>query len=819
MTSCKHEGTIKAVKSSSGKHAGKWMCKVKGPKVTATNNNMKVKTLYTAPFLGAAKASIAKFLSITVATVEVTTSSFASSGAQEVRSTPITVARQQKVESKKSTNANNTNEFDTGDDDEFANFDLNAAISSAVKQQRSAPKKKPYQPYGKQSSKGQEGGRKQALPPQHYPITSNYKSSSAATTTTPDAAAAATNQLQKELEELRAEKDRLNNEITSAQLEAESIRQENEHITKETQEAKDEKARLRGQIRAIREEQLKLQSDLNSAAKEQQQMMEKSKKVYDDELDVEKSKLKGQIRALQEQRDDLKCDIKLAVQKNEAAEKEKHEKELKELDTERSKLKGQIRALQEQYDQLKSDIEAITQKKDCAEKETQAALAKKEEYDEEAKIVKKALESHRSELATSLAKATKTATAAGESEPPTKKQKTGKRAKGGTIGKSMKAAELKEEAVARGINVKEWKHMNKEALLEMLVVGSRSIIKSEAWDEVVNLRKTFADERQKAAQMEEQRREELYRKEEQERREQEKKRLEQREKNRADEIRQQAVLHSLSVPKNVHGCKLAFTKDLLFHGAPRNYNVRCSQCGGCYGSIEYSCEKCDYDICNDCFKVKTMTPAEKKVEAKRKAAEEKERQKAAAERRRLQEEEEAKRRKKWDPNTHFANKIVNPSDKNKDPDGNKSKGFTVWCSDGYGNDGWHSYEGAPAKEFDTTYATKKEANERARYLFQWKNPWGFGAEEFDDRLGCSDKSTKEGLAIYREFGRHEHGVTNKSTKDGMVSYTVTPDDSTTWTVSVVPDAAFAYLENATKTRHCYDYDRKETTASIGYWGF
>lgn len=333
VTSCKHEGTIKAVKSSSGKHAGKWICKVKGPKVTSMN--IKVKTLYTAPFLGAAKASIAKFLCVTVATVEVTSSA---SGAQVI-STPILA--QQTIQSKKNSNAN-----------EF---------------------------------------------------------------------------------------------LRSAKLEADSIRQENERMTKETQEAKDLKVRLRGQIRAIREEQLKLQSDLESA-KEQ---MEKSK----NENLAEKSKLKGQIRALQEQRDELKCDIKSAVQKNDAAEKEKHEKELRKLGTEKSKLKGQIRALQELYDQLKSDIEAVSHKKNCAEKETQAALAKKEEYEGEAKTVKKALESHRFELA-SLAKGTKKNTA-GESEPPTKKQKTGKRAKGGTIGKSMKATELKEEAVARGIDVKE----------------------------------------------------------------------------------------------------------------------------------------------------------------------------------------------------------------------------------------------------------------------------------------------------------------------------------------------------------------------------
>jgi len=192
-----------------------------------------------------------------------------------------------------------------------------------------------------------------------------------------------------------------------------------------------------------------------------------------------------------------------------------------------------------------------------------------------------------------------------------------------------------------------------------------------------------------------------------------------------------------------------------------------------------------------------MTASEKKADAKRKAAEEKERQKAAAERRRLQEEEDEKHRKKWDPKTHFAENIISPSDKNKDPDGNKSKGFTVWCSDGYGNDGWHSYEGSPTKEFDTTYATKKEANERARYLFQWKNPWGLGAEEFEQHAYEIDKSTKE----------------------GMVTYVVTPDDSTTWSVGVVPDAAFAYLDNATRSRHYYDRedDYEATAGSLGIY--
>jgi len=765
VTPCRHEGTIKPVKSA-GKHAGKWFCRVKGPKVDALG--MNVKTMYSAPFIGAAKASIAKFLGITVATVEVTASA---SGAQ-VMSTPIA---QQKAASK------SANEFDTGDDDELANFDLDAAISSATKQ--SPPNK--------------DHGRKQALPPQ-YPM-SNYKPSTQDATCSKDSG-----DLRKELENLRREKDRFNREVGLVKQEAEHIRQENERMTKETDEAKEEKARLKGQIRAIREEHEMLQSDLNTA----KQRRDEKHEAEIEELHVERSKLKGQIRALQEQRNELKSDVKSAVQKNEDATKEKYEKELKELGTEKSKLKGQIRALQEQYDQLKIDVQSATQKKDYAEKESRAALVKKEEYEKEAKTVKKALESHRVEL-DGLAKKQDAASKAtlGESQPPTKKQKIGKQVKVGTVVKSMKVAELKEEAVARGIDVKELTRINKDSLLEMLVVGSPCIIKTDAWDEVVSLRKTFAEERQKAeqlerqrrqkaAQLERQRQEEIYRKEEQRRREQEKKRQEQRDKDRAEEISKQGEFHSLSVPKKVHGCKLAFTKDLLFHGTPRSYNARCTECRSLF-NIEYTCEGCDYDICNECFKQKTMTASEKKADAKRKAAEEKERQKAAAERRRLQEEEDEKHRKKWDPKTHFAENIISPSDKNKDPDGNKSKGFTVWCSDGYGNDGWHSYEGSPTKEFDTTYATKKEANERARYLFQWKNPWGLGAEEFENHAYEVDKSTKE----------------------GMVTYVVTPDDSTTWSVGVVPDAAFAYLDNATRSRHYYDRedDYEATAGSLGIY--
>jgi hypothetical protein len=184
---------------------------------------------------------------------------------------------------------------------------------------------------------------------------------------------------------------------------------------------------------------------------------------------------------LQEQRDELKSDIKYAVQKNDDAIKEKSENELKEFVAEKSKLKGRIRALQERYDQLKSDVKSATLKKECAEKEAKAALAKKEEYGKEVKTVKKTLE----DLDGSTKK---------QDEPPAKKQKTGKQVKCGTLVKSMKVTELKEEAVARGIDMKTLARMNKDELLKMLVVGSSCIIKTDAWGEVVRLRKAFADE-------------------------------------------------------------------------------------------------------------------------------------------------------------------------------------------------------------------------------------------------------------------------------------------------------------------------------------
>ena len=380
---------------------------------------------------------------------------------------------------------------------------------------------------------------------------------------------------------------------------------------------------------------------------------------------------------------------------------------------------------------------------------------------------------------------------------PAKKRKTGKKA-GGNVVASMKVADLSAEAIARGMDVKSVSRMNKTELVNALVVGSMCITKTDAWAEVVRVRERFESERKKAAEEEQQHQDELraqWKKQEIERLA---KRQAERDKKRAAEISSQAEKHVHDVPK-VHACKLAKTDELMFHEEPRQYNSRCSECRS-YESL-FTCEKCNFDICADCYKEKTMTAAEKKAEAKRKAELERQRreaerqlQEAAAERRRMMEEEEEKRRKKWDPKAHFKPDIVNPSHSNLNP--NDTKGYVVWSSDGYDYDGFHSYEGPPDKVYDSTWSTKAKANERARYLFHWRNPWGHGPDH-----------------MIEEEEIHE------SKNDGLVKYVASPPDSSTWTVTVIPAAAFAHLDNVRKFGDHYDNDYGPTARDLGYGSF
>ncbi len=109
------------------------------------------------------------------------------------------------------------------------------------------------------------------------------------------------------------------------------------------------------------------------------------------------------------------------------------------------------------------------------------------------------------------------------------------------------------------------------------------------------------------------------------------------------------------------------------------------------------------------------------------------------------------------------------------------KGFTVWRSVGYGNDGFHSYYGPPEKMFDSSWKSVKDANERAKYLFYHDNPWGLDASEIlDDQTGRYDIEEKYA--------------------DKCLCLRMSPPDDEIVTVGVVPDSAFEHLDNSRAPR-------------------
>jgi Domain of unknown function (DUF5710) len=93
--------------------------------------------------------------------------------------------------------------------------------------------------------------------------------------------------------------------------------------------------------------------------------------------------------------------------------------------------------------------------------------------------------------------------------------------------------------------------------------------------------------------------------------------------------------------------------------------------------------------------------------------------------------------------------------------------YTVWTSLGF--DG---FAGRPeVKEFDSSFATLEQANQRAEYVFFYNNPWG-----------C----TKE----------YELPIAEKNfvSCHGFRLLSCQPDDDQRWTVSVIPSKAFSYID-------------------------
>ena len=732
-TNCLHRGAIKPVKSDTGKYAGKWAIRLKGP------STQKTRTLYCAASLSAAEAAIAKHLKISVDQVDVEKPRQADGTRDTKMQTP--------AGAKSTTPA--AGEFDDREqDDELAAFDLDAAVNSARKAMMTPlAKKSPSNPY------------KKNLPPSKPPAVPKTKS---------------TCQCCRELQLKIAALEQVNAKIKSQNVVLQKKARDEIELKAKVAALEEATAKLDTQNAALRQSR-PTENELKAkiAVLEQESALskaqnEKSKSA----LRTSEEGLQARITDLMNTNGKLRHESQSIRQTNEMLLEELSKANLKD------QTKASTMATQKDSEALKSQLESC---------QSNLAAERKEKSEAEATAgrLQKELSFARAEL---NALQNKTADQAVTSEPPTKKRKAHP-SKGGTVVKSMKVGELKEEAVARGMDFKVIAKMNKDTLLENLCVGSARLTKTDAWQEITSLRAKYQSQREDSAEKdriaqekERQREEEKWRRQEELRRQQEAERMKKLMIERAGEKASQAAKHTHSFPK-VYPKNLAKSCELMLKGNPRTRQYTCCDICRHYITPLYTCEEDDFDICAECFRVESMSEKEKAAEAKRKAKEAKDAADRAARMREEREKAEEERQKKLLQENNFKPHIYNLSKRSLDPKGNGSKGWTVWCSDGYGNDGWHSYEGPPTKHFDSTFATREDANARAKYLFYWKNSYGFSVEE----MRC------------QEVGKRESG-------EGLVEYTVHPDDSTTWTVAVVPDSAFPYLENTTMRRHCFDRD-------------
>jgi hypothetical protein len=348
------------------------------------------------------------------------------------------------------------------------------------------------------------------------------------------------------------------------------------------------------------------------------------------------------------------------------------------------------------------------------------------------------------------------------------------------ISKKLSLAELRVEVDARGLQNTKKLPKTKADLLDFLVDGSIHVAESGEYKQYQSLLNRLEEERPQLYQQSLVIRETERQKAELRRQKQVDKDRLAFEAARTSEIQAQTSLHRHSFPR-VHPHSLASTAELFLHGNPRSRTSGCDLCGR---QGVYTCEQCDWDVCVRCFEHHNLTP-EKRLEKEKKERIEYEKRRREEEKREAKAEREAKRR--WDAAKQFAAGIIKPSISNKALDAKDHK-YIVWCSDE------DPYDPPAVQEFDTGWKTTKEANDRARYLFFWKNPWGTDPCDLSDANGEVEPNFLEGL----------------------VSYTVQPDDSSCWTVGVVPAVAFRHLPQAMMSRHNFDDEGTSQRESCDY---
>ena len=118
----------------------------------------------------------------------------------------------------------------------------------------------------------------------------------------------------------------------------------------------------------------------------------------------------------------------------------------------------------------------------------------------------------------------------------------------------------------------------------------------------------------------------------------------------------------------------------------------------------------------------------------------------------------------------FPEKITKPKGANRNQ--SKLQDYVVWKGIGNSHNEWVGYKDSLEKKFDSSYATKKEANERTEYLFYVKNDWGWSV----DRVLQNDVPQKR--YIDRAVG-----------SDGLLHLKLSPPArimDSQWTVKAVP---------------------------------
>lgn len=361
------------------------------------------------------------------------------------------------------------------------------------------------------------------------------------------------------------------------------------------------------------------------------------------------------------------------------------------------------------------------------------------------------------------------------------------------IDKKLTLAELRFEAACRGIEKKLLPKLKAE-LLDFLVDGSIHLARTDEWEKVQVIKDLLESDRFKVledATAIKQKKEldaELPAQTQREKlaQEYEDRRFEQRPPQTPTftPLQRQGPPREYSFPR-VHRHPIIRVDSIDTGGVRRGYvctkcDTNCETGSGCDSddastnwddddddapSSEWICETCDIGFCTECFesantKVENVQPAGKQEEMNP--------------RKREMEENELK----WNASKQFQSAIVEPLDARKSPSRSNVKGFTVWCSESNSNSRYH--DESETMEFDTTWSSIEDANDRARYLFYWRNCWSVDPELVDGQ-GRVDESITEGLVTFEM----EHC-------------------DVSWQVGVVPDIAFKYMPEATTCRHDYD---------------